>query len=188
MIGLKREPKWGHLRDLHKAIKLCEPALVSAYPTVWSLGKNSEVSLLKLSKEFAWPSYHFSSAFSYITHFQAHEFRSKSGDCAAFLANYDTSSSAKVTYFNKQYDLPPWSISILPDCKTAIFNTAKVWNHTYVLHLYYINCCEGYWSSLEPFLLISIYYVQWNIIFIVIVKHLINFYSCIVLEIALISS
>ncbi|KAL1805252.1 hypothetical protein ACET3Z_028320 [Daucus carota] len=96
--GLKREPKWGHLRDLHKAIKLCEPALVSAYPTVWSLGKNSE----------------------------AHEFRSKSGDCAAFLANYDTSSSAKVTYFNKQYDLPPWSISILPDCKTAIFNTAKV--------------------------------------------------------------
>ncbi|XP_074353625.1 beta-galactosidase-like isoform X2 [Apium graveolens] len=96
--GLQREPKWGHLRLLHKAIKQCEPALVSSYPTVWSLGKNAE----------------------------AHEYRSNSGACAAFLANYDTTSSANVIYFNKQYDLLPWSISILPDCKNEIFNTAKV--------------------------------------------------------------
>lgn len=41
--GLLNEPKWGHLRDLHKAIKLCEPALVSVDPTVKSLGKNQEV-------------------------------------------------------------------------------------------------------------------------------------------------
>lgn len=41
--GLPREPKWGHLRDLHKAIKLCEPALVSVDPTVTSLGSNQEV-------------------------------------------------------------------------------------------------------------------------------------------------
>ncbi|KAF7147624.1 hypothetical protein RHSIM_Rhsim03G0232500 [Rhododendron simsii] len=46
--------------------------------------------------------------------------------CAAFLANYDTESSATVTFQNKQYDLPPWSISILPDCKTAVFNTARI--------------------------------------------------------------
>ncbi|KAK4853290.1 hypothetical protein QYF36_006657 [Acer negundo] len=96
-FGLIREPKWGHLRDLHKAIKLCEPALVSADPTVSSLGNNQE----------------------------AHVFRSSSG-CAAFLANYDTSSSAKVTFRNMQYDLPPWSISILPDCKTAVYNTARL--------------------------------------------------------------
>ncbi|GJM94090.1 hypothetical protein PR202_ga10704 [Eleusine coracana subsp. coracana] len=36
--GLLREPKWGHLRDLHKAIKLCEPALVAGDPIVTSLG------------------------------------------------------------------------------------------------------------------------------------------------------
>lgn len=96
--GLLNEPKWGHLRDLHKAIKLCEPALVSVDPTVKSLGKNQE----------------------------AHVFNSKSGKCAAFLANYDTSFSAKVSFGNAQYDLPPWSISILPDCKTAVFNTARV--------------------------------------------------------------
>ncbi|XP_058206620.1 beta-galactosidase [Rhododendron vialii] len=95
--GLLREPKWGHLRDLHKAIKLCEPALVSTYPTVSWPGNNLEV----------------------------HVFKSKSA-CAAFLANYDTESSATVTFQNKQYDLPPWSVSILPDCKTEVFNTARI--------------------------------------------------------------
>lgn len=96
--GLLREPKWGHLRDLHKAIKLCESALVSTDPTVTSLGNNQEV----------------------------HVFNPKSGSCAAFLANYDTTSSAKVNFQNMQYELPPWSISILPDCKTAVFNTARL--------------------------------------------------------------
>ncbi|RWV85989.1 hypothetical protein BHE74_00040992 [Ensete ventricosum] len=78
-------------------IKMCEPALVSADPTVTKLG-NYE---------------------------QAHVFRSKSGACAAFLSNYNPKSSARVTYNGKKYDIPPWSISILPDCKTAVFNTAR---------------------------------------------------------------
>lgn len=96
--GLLNQPKWGHLRDLHKAIKQCEPALVSSYPTVIWLGKNQE----------------------------AHVFRSKSGACAAFLSNYDPTYSVRVTYQNFPYDLPPWSVSILPDCKTVVYNTAKV--------------------------------------------------------------
>ncbi|MED6216475.1 hypothetical protein PIB30_008174 [Stylosanthes scabra] len=96
--GLINEPKWGHLRDLHKAIKLCEPALISVDPKVTSLGKNLE----------------------------AHVFKTDSGACAAFLANYKTKSSANVSFGNEQYELPPWSISILPDCKTAVFNTARI--------------------------------------------------------------
>ncbi|XP_019173472.1 PREDICTED: beta-galactosidase-like [Ipomoea nil] len=96
--GLPNEPKYGHLRDLHKVIKLAEPALLSSYPAVTSLGENQE----------------------------AHVFRSKSGACAAFLSNYNPQSSVKVTFWNKQHDLPPWSISILPDCKTVAYNTAKV--------------------------------------------------------------
>ncbi|KAH1131901.1 hypothetical protein J1N35_003279 [Gossypium stocksii] len=99
--GLAREPKWGHLRDLHKAIKSSEAALISAYPTVTSLGSKQE----------------------------AHVFKSKSGACAAFLANYDTRYSVKVKFGNGQYDLPRWSISILPDCKTAVFNTARIGAH-----------------------------------------------------------
>jgi len=44
--GLQNEPKWGHLRDLHKAIKQSEPALVSTDPKVTSLGYNLEVKSL----------------------------------------------------------------------------------------------------------------------------------------------
>ena len=48
LLGLLNEPKWGHLRDLHKAIKQCEPAMVSTYPTVIWLGKNHEVNWFQL--------------------------------------------------------------------------------------------------------------------------------------------
>lgn len=96
--GLPREPKYTHLKDLHSAIKMCEPALVSADPRVTKLGKNQE----------------------------AHVFSSNSGKCAAFLANYDTQWSVKVTFSGSQYELPPWSISILPDCKKEVYNTARV--------------------------------------------------------------
>ncbi|XP_022844468.1 beta-galactosidase-like [Olea europaea var. sylvestris] len=95
--GLLRQPKWGHLKDLHRAIKLCEQALVSADPVVSPLGNYQE----------------------------AHVFKSKSG-CAAFLANYNQHSFAKVSFGNKHYNLPPWSISILPDCKNTVYNTARV--------------------------------------------------------------
>ncbi|PSS21687.1 Beta-galactosidase [Actinidia chinensis var. chinensis] len=96
--GLIREPKYSHLKELHRAIKLCERALVSADPVVTLLGSYE----------------------------QAHVFSSKSGDCAAFLSNYHSESPVRVTFNNMHYDLPPWSISILPDCKNAVFNTAKV--------------------------------------------------------------
>lgn len=44
-IGLIRQPKWGHLKDLHAAIKLCEPALVAAdSPQYIKLGPKQEVS------------------------------------------------------------------------------------------------------------------------------------------------
>ncbi|KAJ0087018.1 hypothetical protein Patl1_09217 [Pistacia atlantica] len=96
--GLIRQPKYGHLKELHKAIKLCEHALVSSDPTVTSLG----------------------------TYHQAYVFSPGKGRCAAFLSNYHASSAAKVIFNGRHYDLPPWSISILPDCKNVVFNTATV--------------------------------------------------------------
>ncbi|KAJ0098090.1 hypothetical protein Patl1_29004 [Pistacia atlantica] len=96
--GLIRQPKYGHLKELHRSIKMCERALVSADPIVTSLGSFQ----------------------------QAHLFSSEHGDCAAFLSNYDTKSSARVMFNNMHYNLPPWSISILPDCRNVVFNTAKV--------------------------------------------------------------
>ncbi|GAB2269227.1 Beta-galactosidase 1 [Dionaea muscipula] len=96
--GLLRQPKWGHLKDLHLAIKLCEPTLVSSDPSVISLGHGQE----------------------------AHVFKSSSGSCAAFLANYNQNSGSRVMFGNQHYNLPPWSISILPDCINAVYNTARV--------------------------------------------------------------
>ncbi|CAI0392456.1 unnamed protein product [Linum tenue] len=96
--GLIRQPKYGHLKELHRSIKMCERALVSVDPMVTQLG-----------------------AFQ-----QAHVYSTEHGDCAAFLANYDTKSATRVLFNNMHYNLPPWSISILPDCRNVVFNTAKV--------------------------------------------------------------
>ncbi|KAI3712856.1 hypothetical protein L1987_71424 [Smallanthus sonchifolius] len=96
--GLIREPKYSHLKNLHKVIKQCEPALLSAEPVITSLGSLQ----------------------------QAHVFSPKSGPCAAFLSNYDPNNAAKMMFNNKHYTLPPWSISILPDCNNVVFNTANV--------------------------------------------------------------
>ncbi|KAI6669370.1 hypothetical protein NL676_004255 [Syzygium grande] len=95
--GLVRQPKWGHLRDVHKAIKLCEDALVATDPAYTSLGPNSEATVYKTD----------------------------TGLCAAFLANWGTSDTT-VTFNGKSYQLPGWSVSILPDCKNVVLNTAKI--------------------------------------------------------------
>lgn len=97
--GLLSQPKWGHLKDLHAAIKLCEPALVAAdSPQYIKLGNMQE----------------------------AHVYRGNKSVCSAFLANIDEHKTISVQFLGQSYSLPPWSVSILPDCKNTAFNTAKV--------------------------------------------------------------
>ncbi|KAK1414241.1 hypothetical protein QVD17_29984 [Tagetes erecta] len=97
-FGLKREAKWGHLKDLHRAIKLCEPALVNGDPFVITFG----------------------------TYQKAYVYNYKAGGCAAFLSNDNRNTYAIVNFRNRSYNIPPWSISILPDCKNTVYNTARV--------------------------------------------------------------
>lgn len=66
---------------------------------------------------------------------QAHVYYKSSNDCAAFLANYDGKVDANVTFNGISYFLPAWSVSILPDCKNVIFNTAKVISQKAPLHV-----------------------------------------------------
>ncbi|KAJ6897414.1 beta-galactosidase 14-like isoform X2 [Populus alba x Populus x berolinensis] len=42
--GLQREPKWGHLKDLHRALNLCKKALLWGKPNVQKLSADVEVS------------------------------------------------------------------------------------------------------------------------------------------------
>ncbi|GMH11874.1 hypothetical protein Nepgr_013715 [Nepenthes gracilis] len=96
--GLIRHSKWGHLIELHRTIKLCEPTPVFGDPSVILLRDVQET----------------------------HVFKSNSGYLAAFLANYDRRSYAKVAFGNSHYNLPPRSFSILPDCINTVYNTARV--------------------------------------------------------------
>ncbi|XP_022843486.1 beta-galactosidase 10 [Olea europaea var. sylvestris] len=100
--GLARCPKWGHLKELHRSIKLCEHALVNSEPKVLSLGPLQEADV----------------------------YEDASGVCAAFISNMDDKNDKMVEFRNMSYYLPSWSVSILPDCKNVAFNTAKVGSQT----------------------------------------------------------
>ncbi|KAF3681682.1 hypothetical protein FXO37_02807 [Capsicum annuum] len=88
--GLLRKPKWSHLKDLHAAIKLCEPALVAAdSPQYIKLGPKQE----------------------------AHVYRGASSNngqdmslneviCAAFIANIDEHESEIVKFSSRGEDYP----------------------------------------------------------------------------------
>ncbi|CAA0843424.1 Beta-galactosidase 3 [Striga hermonthica] len=117
--GSIREPKHGHLKELHKAIKLCEHALLSSDPNVTSLGNYQ----------------------------QAYVFSPKQGNCAAFLSNFDSKSAVKLMFNNRHYNLPPWSISILPDCKNVVFNTAKIGTQTSQVRMQQSNIVFRSWES-----------------------------------------
>ncbi|KAL6222331.1 hypothetical protein ACLB2K_005723 [Fragaria x ananassa] len=119
--GLIRQPKYGHLKELHKAIKMCERALISADPIITSLG------------DFQ----------------QAHVYTSESGDCAAFLSNHNSKSAARVMFNNMHYNLPPWSISILPDCRNVVFNTAKVGVQTSQMQMLPTNVETLLWETYD---------------------------------------
>ena len=58
--------------------------------------------------------------------FQASVYKTGTGSCAAFLANVNTNSDATVKFNGNSYRLPAWSVSILPDCKNVVLNTAQV--------------------------------------------------------------
>nr|GMC61510.1 beta-galactosidase-like [Ipomoea batatas] len=119
--GLPNEPKYWHLAELHKVIKQAEPAIISSYPKVTWLGKSQ----------------------------QAHVYSAKTGGhCALFLSNTDQ-NPAKVTFWNKQYELPAWSVSIFPDCKTEAFNTARVKATTPLLRMVPTNTWFTWQSYVE---------------------------------------
>ncbi|XP_062094065.1 beta-galactosidase 10 [Humulus lupulus] len=105
--GLPRLPKWGHLRELHRAIKLCEHVMLNSEAVNISLGPSLEADV----------------------------FTDSSGACAAFLANVDDKNDRTVVFRNSSYHLPAWSVSILPDCKNVVFNTAKVGTPTSIVEM-----------------------------------------------------
>ncbi|XP_074325969.1 beta-galactosidase 13-like [Apium graveolens] len=98
--GLLREPKWGHLRDVHRALRLSKKALFWGQRSSKRINKNVEI----------------------VTY-------EKPGDasmCAAFLINNHTKLPRTVNFRGSSYYVPSKSISILPDCKTVVFNSQTI--------------------------------------------------------------
>ncbi|XP_047327382.1 beta-galactosidase 13-like [Impatiens glandulifera] len=99
-FGLPREPKYGHLRDLHRALKLSKKALLWGTPTA-PVRTTGNVEIRTYEKP-------------------------GTTICTAFLNNNNTKAGVKVNFRGKDFFLPPRSISILPDCKTVVYNSQTI--------------------------------------------------------------
>ncbi|XP_008811417.2 beta-galactosidase 13-like [Phoenix dactylifera] len=96
--GNKRQPKWGHLKELHAAIYMMEQALI-----------HGDVKDVELSKG-VWATKYIANGIT----------------PGCFISNTNENSDATVDFEGAKYFVPAWSVSILPDCKQEVHNTAKV--------------------------------------------------------------
>ncbi|MFS7983632.1 putative beta-galactosidase [Helianthus anomalus] len=96
--GILRQPKYGHLKDMHAAFKLCLQTLLYGNLAIEHLGDNQD----------------------------AYVYTGSAGECVAFLVNNSSKEGVEMVFRNTSYTLPAKSVSILPDCKNVVFNTGMV--------------------------------------------------------------
>ncbi|KAK1422984.1 hypothetical protein QVD17_18277 [Tagetes erecta] len=98
-FGLIREPKWSHLKDLHKTLRLTKKPFLLGTRKVQDI--NQFVQIVTYEKP-------------------------ESKLCAAFLSNRHKKVHRTVDFRGKQYFLARRSVTILPDCKNVVFNTELI--------------------------------------------------------------
>ncbi|KAL3744635.1 hypothetical protein ACJRO7_013837 [Eucalyptus globulus] len=95
--GNLNQPKWGHLKELHDMLHSVEGTLTTGNITNVDLGNSVYATV------YATP-----------------------GQSTCFLGNTNSTSDATFVFQGKQFTVPAWSVSILPDCQNEGYNTAKV--------------------------------------------------------------
>ncbi|KAF2287083.1 hypothetical protein GH714_038061 [Hevea brasiliensis] len=100
--GNLNQPKWGHLKNLHAAIKLGEKILTS---------NNSSA----VTKKFMDGGVELTTYTNNAT-----------GERFCFLSNTKTEDATVDLQQDGNYSVPAWSVSILQGCNKEIFNSAKV--------------------------------------------------------------
>ncbi|KAK7251637.1 hypothetical protein RIF29_35004 [Crotalaria pallida] len=95
--GNLNQPKWGHLKQLHEVLKSNEKILTQGST------RNIDFGNKVTGTEYSF-----------------------AGKSFCFLSNTHQSKDVTVNFQNNQYTIPAWSVSILPDCNTEAYNTAKV--------------------------------------------------------------
>ncbi|KAK1309283.1 Beta-galactosidase 15 [Acorus calamus] len=103
--GNLRQPKWGHLKELHEALQSMDQALL--YGDVQHTNHGNGV---------------WSSIYS-------------GQDIApgCLLCNTNNKMDYTLSFNGLNYTLPAWSVSVLPDCMTEAHNTAKIRTQTSVM-------------------------------------------------------
>ncbi|XP_065864530.1 beta-galactosidase 15-like [Euphorbia lathyris] len=115
-FGNLRQPKWGHLKNLHEVLKSMEKIIT--YGDVNTTD------------------YHDSKTVSIYSH---------NGKRICFFSNIDAQKDKTLTFEGKDYIIPAWSVTILDDCKTEVYSTAKVNAQTAIME----NKIEDWNGKLE---------------------------------------
>ncbi|XP_043690636.1 beta-galactosidase 15 [Telopea speciosissima] len=96
-FGNLNQPKWGHLKELHLLLKSMEKVLTYGDVNTIVFGNSVNATVYNTSET-----------------------------SSCFIGNANQTSDATITFQGTQYTIPAWSVSILPDCKKEVYNTAKV--------------------------------------------------------------
>uniref|UniRef100_A0A0E0J2C8 Beta-galactosidase n=1 Tax=Oryza nivara TaxID=4536 RepID=A0A0E0J2C8_ORYNI len=102
--GNLRQPKYGHLKELHSVLMSMEKILLHGDYIDTNYGDNVTVTKYTLN-----------------------------ATSACFINNRFDDRDVNVTLDGTTHFLPAWSVSILPDCKTVAFNSAKIKTQTTVM-------------------------------------------------------
>nr|KYP63346.1 Beta-galactosidase [Cajanus cajan] len=96
-FGNLNQPKWGHLKQLHEVLKSMEEVLTHGTSNNTHYGNMMTATAYRYN-----------------------------GKSVCFLGNANATSDATIMFQSTQYTVPAWSVSILKDCTTEVYNTAKV--------------------------------------------------------------
>lgn len=98
-FGNLNQPKWGHLKQLHAAIKSGEKVLTNSSSSTKQIGNGTDLT-------------------TYVSNSTGQKF--------CFLSNVNLEDANVDLQKDGKYFVPAWSVSILDGCNKEIYNTAKV--------------------------------------------------------------
>ncbi|XP_039792361.1 beta-galactosidase 12-like isoform X2 [Panicum virgatum] len=97
--GMCKEPKFGHLRDLHNVIRSYQKAFLTGEHSSEMLGHGYEAHTFELPEDKL---------------------------CLSFLSNNNTGEDGTVIFRGEKHYVPSRSVSILVGCKNVVYNTKRV--------------------------------------------------------------
>ena len=137
--GMQKEPKFGHLRDLHNIIRSYQKAFLEGKQSFeqlahgYEVGNNffhhfcAEIIEMFCVTVFCNLTVNLLLGLISFLHLQAHNFELPEEKlCLAFLSNNNTGEDGTVIFRGEKYYVPSRSVSILADCKHVVYNTKRV--------------------------------------------------------------